>query len=557
MKKQLLSILALILCFCTVLVFASCAKRNVNDENDSSSDESLSDSSNILEELEEEIKDVDATTAEDIFAAMKSAYKATLEHKGAYSVDINWTENQNDSETGKGASAASYKYVSKETHTADPTAAKSSSTYANEEYEDGKLISSTTQNNKVYNEGGKTCVFSSTVIDGQNAGNTYNTLSSYGLAAQKDAMLLSSFLGGKDDFEECFGDPFSASSASDLKSVHTAVINEIKANQKAQFEAEGYTVKQITASANIILNKTSDTHILKRTVTVAINLQNDGGNYQKNLTVEGLLKVKNGKILSFASTSSLSTVEKLGDGYNYQTSATSSLTYEFSYAINNTQYDAIKTSTPASITNAPDYFEVPVTFVINGNEVPVMIIGETDEATSVSSILEKTINDHFADAKVEYDGKWYTDANCTKQLDISTINTIDKLKNIGKLYNSSFAANGTVAVFIDSGKATLNIPKNYTIVFGNTLSEAILNTSVSITELGDENVTRISYMPDNGHTETISINGTALTAEDFLEDSDGSFFHEFIFEGGKIYFIKRSNVTTKTFYTLDNFYVNF
>ena len=78
MKKQLLSILALILCFCTVFVFASCSKQ----KDDGLDSESLGESLNNGDEdfdVEEGLEDVDAVTAEDIFAQMKAAYKATLE----------------------------------------------------------------------------------------------------------------------------------------------------------------------------------------------------------------------------------------------------------------------------------------------------------------------------------------------------------------------------------------------------------------------------------------------------------------------------------------------
>ena len=88
MKKQLLSILALILCFCTVFVFASCGKKN---DDDSSSD-SLGESNKESFDVEDGLEDVDSVTAEDIFAQMKAAYNATLDYKNAYSLTVDWVE---------------------------------------------------------------------------------------------------------------------------------------------------------------------------------------------------------------------------------------------------------------------------------------------------------------------------------------------------------------------------------------------------------------------------------------------------------------------------------
>lgn len=559
MKKQLLSIIALLLCFCTVFVFAACGKNNKENEgSDSGSDNAGPNSSDISGELDIDIPDVDPATAEDIFAQMKADYKATMAHTGAYSIDIEWIENQTDSESGKGASESTSKYVSKESHNADPATGNASAVYLNEEYANGTRLASTTQTRKLYSEGGNSYIFSSTVSDGQSAGDTYNALTSYGKEAEKNAMLIANLINAKGDFSESFGDPFSASSASDLKSIHTSVINEIKATQKTFYESNGYTVKQLTASSDIIFNKSGNTNIFKRTITIISSLQNDGGTYQKNLTVESLLKTENGKILSFVSASTQSTLENLGESYSHQTNSTSELKYTFDYAMDSKAYNDIKTSTPANVTTAPDYFEVPVTLVINGNEVVVSVIGEADSTNTPAAILDKTISDLFADTNIEYDGKWYTDAACTKEFNSSSITSIDKLNSMGRLYNSSFSVNGNYALFIDSGKLTVNIPTDYKIVFGNQISESVLNTAVSVSEVVEnENITRISYMPDAGHTVTITLNKKALTGEDFLEDSDGSAFHEFMFEGGKIYFVQRSNVATKTFFTLDMFYVSF
>ena len=97
-------------------------------------------------------------------------------------------------------------------------------------------------------------------------------------------------------------------------------------------------------------------------------------------------------------------------------------------------------------------------------------------------------------------------------------------------------------------------------VFGNVLSESILDTQVyTIDKSTDDtaNTTRISYEENTGHTVTLSVmtlNGKMnIEKADIQEESTGIFFYEFIFEGGQIYFVQRTNVATKTYFSLDMF----
>ena len=564
MKKQLLSILALILCFCTVFVFASCSKQ----KDDGLDSESLGESLNNGDEdfdVEEGLEDVDAVTAEDIFAQMKAAYKATLEYKNAYSLSVNWVENQTDTESGKGGSTTKNKIVTKETFTVDPSAGNAAIILDEERYENSKKTSTAKIESKVFSQNNKSYVYSASKTDGIVEYENYSSLSAYGLEAQKKEMLLNSFFGADSHFVESFGDPFSAASASDLKTVHTSVINEVKENQKAIYEAQGYTVKALSAQADIIFNKTADTNIFKRTITVVSNLQNESGTEQKNLTVESLLKTKDGKILSFVSTTTQTTIEKVGESYDHQADLSSSLSYDFTYSMNNATFNSIKTSVPAvGVVDAPDYFESPLTLVVGGNEIAITVIGETNSENSVATVLEGTLDSLFADTNVEYDGKWYTDAQCTKEFNISSITSIEKLNSITKLYNNGLKVSSNCAFFIDSGKQTVNVPKNYITVFGNSLSNSILETETMAKEYDENNnVYRISYEANKGQNVSIKLNGTLLKYDadpeksDFQEESAGEFFHEFIFESGKIYYINRTNLVDKTYYTRDSFFVNF
>ena len=562
MKKQLLSILAIILCFCTVFVFASCGKETTPDASDS---DGLGESNNESFDVEEGLEDVDATTAEDIFAQMKAAYNATLDYKNAYSLTIDWVEDQTDKESGADSSNSTVKnkIVDKQTITADPTTGKAAVIFTEEMYQDNNKTSSSTMESKYFNENNKNYVYYSSKTDGITEYEEYNTVTNYGFAEQKDAMLLANSF--KAHFEESFGDPFSASSASDLKSIHTSVLNELKASEKARYEDEGYTVKSINAKADVIFNKDNGVNIFKRTITVSTNLQNNGGNYQKSLTVESLLKTKDGKILSFVSTTTLNTIEKVGETYSIQSDITSSLSYNLTYAINDSTYNSIKTNVPAAgVVDALDSFEAPLTLVVNGNEVAITIFGDISAENSVSDVLDSAINGIFADSNIEFDGKWYTDAACTKELDVSTITTVEKLQALKKIYNNGIKVNGSNALFIDSGKETVNIPTNYSIVFGGSIESSTLPTDVLVREYDENNnVYRISYEANNVNAVTIKLNGTALKYDadpdksDIQEESAGEFFHEFAFEGGKIYFINRTSVIDKSYFTLDTFYVQF
>lgn len=572
MKKQLLSIIAIILCFCTVLALASCGKESELDGSDSN--ESLNEGTSNGVDVGEGLENVDDVTAEDIFAQMKAAYKATVDYKNGYALNIKWQTNQTDDETdnsvGKGdtqkqESVSSEKYVTTETVTADPSANKAAFILSMDVYENNKKTTSSAMEAKIFNQNSKNYLYSSSKTDGQLDYEDYSILTEYGLAEQKEAMLLSYYFGADSHFAEGFGDPFSASSASDLKTIHTTVINEVKANQKAKYEADGYTVKALTAKADIIFNKEKDTNLFKRIITISADLQYEGGTYQANTTIDSLLKTKDGKILSFASITTQTINDKTGDSYSLHTETTSELSYEFEYAMNNTTFDSIKTTIPAAgVPTAMDYFEVPVTLYINGEEVVVSIIGECGEGKTPGDVLKSTLDDMFADTNIEFDGKWYTDASCTKELNTSSITTIEKLKSVGKLYNNSFKVAGSYGLFIDSGKETVNVPKNYTIVFGGVSEGSILDCKIELDEYSEDNFThRVSYDPHAGYDVTVKLNGKELKYSDNLEESDfqeesaGEFFHEFAFDSGKIYFIKRSNVITKNSYTLENFYVNF
>lgn len=563
MKKQLLSILALILCFCTIFVFASCSKQNDGNESDS---ESLGESNNDEEfDVGEGLEDVDSTAAEAIFAQMKNDYNATLAYKDGYSLSVNWVEDQTDTESGKGGETVNSVINNKETITADPSTGKMAVIFEEERLENNKKTSSSTIMNKVFNENNKNYVYVASKTDGILEYEDYSSLTAYGLEAQKNEMLIGSLFGAESHFAESFGDPFSAASASDLKSVHTSVLNEVKANQKAIYESQGYTVKGLTANADIIFNKSADTNIFKRTIRVVTNLQNEGGTYQKNLTVESLLKTKDGKILSFVSTTTQTTLEKVGSSYDHQSDLTSSLSYNFTYSVNDTTYNSIKTSLPTvGVIDAPDYFEAPLTLVVGGNEIAISVIGEITSENTVADVLTNTVNAIFEDTNIEYDGKWYTDAQCTKEFDMSTVTTVDKLNSIGKLYNNGIKVSSNYSFFIDSGKETVNLSKNYITVFGGVYSNSILETETIIREYDENNnMFRISYEANNGQNVTIKLNGTALKYDsdpdksDFQEESAGEFFHEFAFEGGKIYYINRTNVIDKNYFTLDSFFVRF
>ena len=582
MKKQLLSIIALMLCICTVFVLASCSKKNTNEDfngeslnNGESGTNSLGGENGSGEggkndgefDVEDGLEDVDPVTAEDIFAKMKEAYKATLNYNNGYAITVKWTEEQNDSETGKGGSSINSKTVTNKTFTADPATGKAAEVLTTENYEDNKKTSTSTQQTKIFNQNSKNYVYTTSKADGITEYDDYYALSNYGIATEKEAMLLSSFFGAGSHFAESLGDPFSASSAENLKTVHTAVINEVKNAQKASYEARNITVKQIKADSSIIFNKeeNTDTNILKRTITITDEYETDGTTYKSALTIESLLKTKGDKILSFVSTSSRSTVDTTGDTYTYQTDMTSSLSYEFSYALDSASYDSIKTSLPSSgVETYPDYFEIPLTFVINGNEVAINVRNDASESASVAETLEKTITTLFANANIEYDGKWYTNATLSKEFDITSIKTIDDLKNVKKLYNNSFKVTGENALFIDSGKEKVDLSKEYIIVFGGYLSEGTLDATPEVKQYSEENfIHRITYKANNVTDVIIKVNEKELKynedpdKSDIKEESAGEFFHEFSYDAGKIYFINRTNVISKNYFTLDSFFVQF
>ena len=573
MKKQLISILALMLCLCTVLVMASCggnSSANIESGSDDVNEESSNGGFNGEETFDagDGLEDVDTKTAEDIFAQMKNAYKASLGYANAYSVTVEWIENQTNTETGKGADSSTGKTVTKKTLTADPATGNAAEVLTSEEYSGDTKTSTNVLENKIFSENSKNYLYSSSKTDGQLDYDSYSALSAYGLESEKNAMLLSNFFGAGSHFEESFGDPFSAASVSNLKTTYTTVINELKAAEKARYEAMGYDKVQVNATSNIIFNTSDGVDMFKRTITLTCNLENAGGTSQTNITVESLLKAKDGKIISFVSNNSKSTVDKTGESYEAQTNSTSSLSYTFDYAMDNAAYSAIKTTLPTSgAETAPDYFEVPLTLVIGGNEVAINVIGEASATQSVSEILTKTLDELFSDSSIEYDGKWYTDALCKNEFDASTITSVAKLKEVKKLYNKSFKVSSGSALFIDSATVSSSIDKNYTIVFGTpvlSVTDEFIPVSVREYNSADDLVSyRVIYTADTYNT-TIEVNGKkpVYNAEnpdesEITEEPTGEFVYEFAYDGGKIYFIKRSYVATNSYFTLDSFYVQF
>ena len=160
MKKQLLSIIALLLCASMLFAFAACGSKNNTQSGASDSDSGSGESSleSGTSELDVGIPDADPETAEDVFATMKKDYEATMAYKGAYSVDVKWTENQTDTETGKGGGTTSSKFVTTGNYNADPDAVKSSASSVNEEYENGKILSTNKNTSKIYTESGSKTV---------------------------------------------------------------------------------------------------------------------------------------------------------------------------------------------------------------------------------------------------------------------------------------------------------------------------------------------------------------------------------------------------------------
>lgn len=553
MKKQLLSIIALILCFCTVFVFAACGKKDENESLNGS--DKLNDESGESESLEGEsgkasdsdgLKDVDAATAETIFSEMKTAYNATLNHKGAYSISTNINNEVSFTEP-EGETSLTSKETSKATiiQTADPDSNKLSYTYSSTDQFGTEPATTTTTNTKIYSESGKNYLY---VAEGDIS--AYQLLSSYSLAAQKEDMLIKSAFAS--DFARGFGDPFAASKAADLKTVTSAVLNEVKTTQKTNYESgmingTTYEVDQCVATANIVFNKSNGANILKRTITTSLSCKYNGGVFKENITVESLLKTKDGKILSFEITSTRTNEDDLTSGGAYQESHISTITYDFTYSFNSTEYNKIATQTPSEVQSSGDYFEVPVSLVAKGSEITVIVSGTATAEKPVSAILEETVDMLFGDLGTT----WYKDASCTTEFSFSSITSIDSLKNL-KIYGKTFDIAANEAYAISSSKATANISANYKIVFGN-ISDENLNSLIDTmqthydidTTETENNIKKIAqYNPIPGYSLKATLDGTELNPADATEESAGEFFWSMQLNGGSIYFIQYTYTIT-------------
>lgn len=569
MKKHLLSIIAIILCFCTVLALASCGNKNTEedinatDENgDASDNASLEGSESTKADGTKEsdktndpdgIKDADAATMEAIFTQMKSDYNATVGYTGAYAVNatiksesITTSKNGDVTDTAKSSSEMINQF------TADPSAAKYANTLTSKMESDGADASTDTQSTKIFTDNGKNYVYSSYNGEGE-----AQLLSSTGLNAIKtETMPIKNTFAL--EFASCFGDPFSASNASNLKTVTSKILNEVKANTSSLYKSGAYGTTydsaDCTASADIIINKVDGANVLKRTITYSISLKYNGGTQKEDVTVESLLKTKDGKILEFETTSTRITVEELISGGTTQTDDTSTVTYDFKYAFSSADYDKITTTIPSDVTTMPDFFEAPITIVIGGNEMTVNVMGVISTENPVSDILQ----DYLIMALSGKTTTWYKDSSYATEFDFSTITSADSLKGL-KIYAKGVDLDSNESIAIAYGNITANISADYKTVFGNVPTSGTIETSATtFTGLDsantENNIRKVAiYEPIPGYTPTITIDGNALNLNDSTEEPTGELCWEMQVDIGKIYYVKHLYTVGNTYFTLNSF----
>lgn len=566
MKKRLLSIIAIILCFCTVFVFAACGKKDSNEDMNPNGDASESDTAS-LEGSESDgtkesgktddpdgVKDADAATAEAIFTQMKADYNATLGYTGAYAVNTAIKAEQSRTEKN-GDVTDSTKDSSDMTivSTADPAATKYSTAITTKSQAEGEEASTGSQSVKVFADNGKTYKYAS-----ENGEGVTQLLSSKGLTSAKNEMLLKNIFA--EAFASCLGDPFSASNAANLKTVTNKVLNEVKANTASLYKSGAfgitYNKADCTATANILINKVDGANVLKRTISYSISLEWNGGTRKENATIESLLKTKDGKILSFETTLTTSAVEEAIAGGTVQENGSSNTKYDFKYAFSSSDYDKITATVPSDVLTMPDFFEAPVTLVIGGNEMPVTVLGVAAAETPISSILQNYL-------EMALSGKtttWYKDSSYSTEFDFSTITSADSLKGL-KLYAKGVDLDANESIAIAYGTKTANISADYKTVFGNIpTSETIDTYATTFTGLAsdntEQNIRKVAiYEPNPGYTPTITLNGSALNLSDTTEEPTGELCWEMQVEIGKIYYVKHTYKIENSYFTLNSFFM--
>lgn len=534
MKKKLLSVLALSMCFCMgVSSFVGCKG---GDEGSSSAPNS--EQQNSESQGGETQKPL---TQDEIFAKILEASEATLVYNGAIAFKVEGKEED---------ITTSSRGTEKETSEMFAAASVDSAT--------GKMFMKSVQKEaegatsemtmKYFKEGEKNYSF---MQQKQSTGAENEEPMVFDMYSEVSEMGLKSAMGDLNVMESGYFDigELGLTEGVDVDAMNAAyakVITESKADIAAQADDEDSEWYQCSADGSFVLSCAEVEGAYVLTVKMAMTVAHPEG--EKTALREAVLTAKDGKLASMAITQTETEVyyvvyedelDKYGEmvskdtegavevseAYNYGMSI--ALAYEFAEA----DYNAITTTLPTDPTQimpATDSYMKEVQVYINGmDEGREYCAGET---------IEEAMNSMYVPEGMEI--VWYMDEACTQEFDVTM--SAEKFFAMEALYGVATPMEGYVLYteeYVDLFGA--DVTDEYKLVFADMIGNS--------KHFGAENVNSgFTFYKDEG--EVITVNGTEVTFE------EGAYWADYPVEEGQTYEV----VYTTTYMKADlNFFSMF
>lgn len=550
MKKTLSSFLAFILCstllFCTV----SCDELTVpTDSGSHPTDGTLgSPTENPSGPFDENSTEtevpldgpVEDLQQEELFLRVKEALTASMAYEGPFTVKLEWEgfENEYDDDYSQGIHDLY------------------SSTYSLDAAS-GKLVNANTYISYENDEPGQRQVYiEKYLIDGQNKYLYEVNASSEVGSAEEDfescyyllsdrswscAMSTEDIRDGLyDHFTESFGAPFNVSSKLELDKAYDRLIPLMASNEAKSLLSEGYAEARPTnLEYSVTLTDEEGLITMEIKVSYSAAYEKDGVTELMEVFNRGRLFVKDGRIVGFENHSMLTESEEYEGGATCW-DCSSHTEYTFIYDFDNGQYDGVIDDLPTGeVERYNEYISKSLSVSINGNApIDVHLYGELESDTDVAQLLRESLYNGLG----IYDTNgialdWYSDAEHTLPIDLSTVDTPEKLEALNTLYLKAAAEEG-YALIIVTDDAECRLSTDYTTVFGKWgggRSEGTCFYSVSVDQQTEEDRFDLHYYPDSVYDASVTVNGVEIDTS-LVENGEHESKYPLSYENGKVYY---------------------
>ncbi len=419
MKKKLVSMLALSLCFCMgVSAFAGC-----KDDGDSSSSTPPA-----------------PLTQDEIYAKVVEAMDATASYTGAYTVaatvNMEGKEVRPDRDEDEESSSQSTQKISID------LAAKKFFIMMEETYtgdDDGRVQGMT---GKLFKEGDKYYTYTKQVA-------TYEDPAEQEMYMEiSEAMIgVSAAMYSLKEVDYSESMPSSVTSVADYNAAWASYIADSKAEivaGTADEESDWYGYSG-DGSYVVSAEEVDGAYVVSVEASMSITDEDD---YTESVSLKYVFTAKNGKFVSalekveyyeswYEADDGEGNWEKVTKDTEGAQLASDSETEEtlitISYEFDQAGYDAIETTLPAEVQTQPDMISQPVNVVVNGADYGMTYAYGTTVAEALSELWSKTGTDVA----------WYTDAACTQAIDTATM-TIAQFLTLDTVYGKATVQAGYV-----------------------------------------------------------------------------------------------------------------